>query len=102
MLWCVLAHFVAFLVDLATAARPTDRDKDLEIVLLRHQVRLLQRRHPRPPRPSLEKLTLVVLAAKLKCCSAGPHTRLGQALLVFRPEPYSSGIGSSCAASEPG
>ncbi len=49
MFWFVLTHIVAFLVDLATAPRRTDRDKDLQILLLQHQVRLLQRQRP-PPR----------------------------------------------------
>ena len=49
MCWFVLAHLVAFLVDLVAARRHPDRDKDLQILLLQHQVRLLQRRRP-PPR----------------------------------------------------
>ena len=49
MFWCMLAHLALFLVDLLAARRP-DRDKDLQILLLRHQVRLLQRQRPRPPR----------------------------------------------------
>ena len=51
MVWLVLAHVVSFIIDLlVVAARRPNRDVDLEI-LLRHQVRLLQRRQPRP-RPS--------------------------------------------------
>jgi hypothetical protein len=66
MLWFVLAHLVSFVVDLLVAAsQHPDRDKDLEILLLQHQVRLLQRRHPRARLSRWEKLTLAVLAAKL-------------------------------------
>ena len=66
MLWFVLAHFVAFLVDLVIGARQRGRDKDLQILVLQHQVRLLQRQRPRPPRLTRgEKLTLAVLAAAL-------------------------------------
>ncbi len=43
MCWFVLTHLVAFLVDLVTARRWPDHDKDLQILLLQHQVRLLQR-----------------------------------------------------------
>ena len=32
MFWCVLTHVVAFLVDLITTPRRTDRDKDLQIL----------------------------------------------------------------------
>ena len=47
--WFILAHFVAFLVDLLAAWRADARDKDVRILVLRHQVRLLPRRQPRPP-----------------------------------------------------
>ncbi len=64
-----------FVVDLIVGARRTEGAKDLEIALLRHQLRLLLRRAGRPQRLSRwEKLTLTVLAAKLgrsgkaSCC----------------------------------
>lgn len=66
MVWFVLAHLIAFLVDLVFCARQRDRDKDFQIMVLRHQVRLLQRQRPRLPRLGRsEKLTLAVLAAAL-------------------------------------
>lgn len=66
MFWFVFTHFVAFLVDLVLGMRPGNRDKDLQILVLRHQVRLLQRQRPRPPRITrAEKLTLAVLTAAL-------------------------------------
>ena len=74
MFWFCVAHFVAFLVDLVVGARRGDRDKDLQILVLRHQVRLLQRQRPRPPRLTRgEKLTLAVLAAALARLTAGPR-----------------------------
>ena len=87
MFWFVLAHFVAFLVDLAVGTRQRDRDKDLQILVLRHQVRLLQRQRPRPPRLTRgEKLTLAVLAAALARLTAGPRHQLDQYLLLFKPD----------------
>src|SRR5919199_6735710 len=87
MLWCVLLHLLGFLVDLLTPPRGTDRDKDLEILLLRHQLRLLQRERPRPPRLSRwEKVTRAVLTAKLAHLTAGPRGRLDQVLLLFKAE----------------
>ena len=87
MVWFLLLHLVRFLVDLVTVTRRTDRDKDVEILLLRHQLRLLQRERPRPPRLSRwEKLTLAVLTAKLTHLTAGPSARLDQILLLFKPE----------------
>jgi len=85
--WFVLAHFVAFFVDLAVGTRRGDRDKDLQILVLRHQVRLLQRRCPRPPRLTRgEKLTLAVLAAALARLTTGPRHQLDQYLLLFKPD----------------
>ncbi len=77
MVWFVLLHLLGFVVDLLTTTRRTDRDKDVEILLLRHQLRLLQRERPQPPRLSRwEKLTLAVLTAKLTHLTAGPRARL--------------------------
>ena len=41
MVWFALLHLLGFVVDLLTATRRTDRDKDVEILLVRHQLRLL-------------------------------------------------------------
>src|SRR6476620_10522527 len=80
-------HFVAFLVDLVVGTRPSNRDKDLQILVLRHQVRLLQRQRPRPPRLTRgEKLTLAVLAAALARPTTGARHQLDQYLLLFKPD----------------
>jgi hypothetical protein len=44
ILWAVLAHLAGFVVDLVGGARRTADAKDLEIALLRHQLRVLFRR----------------------------------------------------------
>jgi putative transposase len=85
--WFVLTHFVAFFVDVVGGTRPGNREKDLQILVLRHQVRLLQRQRPRPPRLTRgEKLTLAVLAAALARLTAGPRHQLDQHLLLFKPD----------------
>lgn len=87
MFWFVLAHLVAFLVDLIVGGRRYDRDKDLPILVLRQQVRLLQRQRHRPPRLTRgEKLTLAVLAAALARLTTGPRSRLDQYLLLCKPD----------------
>jgi len=87
MLWAVLTHPAGFRVDLVGGARRSEDAKDLEIALLRHQLRLLQRRSSRPPRLSRwEKRTLAVLVAKLGRLVAGARSRLASAVLLVQPE----------------
>ena len=87
MLWLVLAHVASFVVDLLVVRERDDRDKNPEILLLRHQVRLLQRHQSQPPRPfRWEKLILAVLAAKLAHLTTSPGRRLDQLVLLFKPE----------------
>ena len=87
MVWLVLMHLVGFLVDLLTSTRRTDDEKDFQILVLQHQLRLLQRERPQPRRLTRwEKLTLAVLTAKLAGITTGPRARLDQVLLLFKPE----------------
>src|ERR671932_1384659 len=86
MAWFLLAHMLALLVDLLAMGRRSADEKDLEIVLLRHELRLLQRRQPAPPRLARwEKLPLAVLAAKLAGAVAGGKARLRRSMLVVSP-----------------
>src|SRR5436190_21492630 len=84
MIWFVLMHLARLIVDLRGGAHGETEEKDLQIALLRHQVRLLQRRLPRPPRLSRwEKLTLAALTARL---THRPRAQLAQIMLLVRPE----------------
>jgi putative transposase len=85
MVWFVVMHLAGLIVDLIGGAHGEAEEKDLQIALLRHQVRLLQRRLPRPPRLSRwEKLTLAVLTARLARLT--DRTQLAQIMLLVRPE----------------
>ncbi len=86
MLFFLLAHTFSLLLDLLWLRRRPDHDKDLEILLLRQQLRTLQRKHPHAPRISRwEKLTLVVLVGKLTGLTSA-RARLGQVVLLFKPD----------------
>ena len=79
MIYFLLAHTFAFLLDVIAIAWRSDHEKDLEILLLRQQLHILQRKHPRPPRISRwEKLALAVLATKLTAVGGSARSRLGQ------------------------
>ncbi|HSH78364.1 MAG TPA: helix-turn-helix domain-containing protein [Herpetosiphonaceae bacterium] len=87
MIYFLLAHMFAFLLDLIAIAWRSDHEKDLEILLLRQQLHILQRKRPGPPRISRwEKLALAVLAAKLTAVGSSARSRMGQIVLVFKPE----------------
>ncbi len=87
MIYFVLAQILGVLLDLTATLRCSDQEKDLEILLLRQQLRILQRQHPHPPRISRwEKVALAVLAAKLTAAGSSVRHRLGQIVLVFKPE----------------
>ncbi len=65
----------------------SDHEKDVEILLLRQQLRILQRKQPHPPRLSRwEKLGLAVLTARLAAVNSQARTRLSQIVLLFKPE----------------
>lgn len=87
MTFMLFAHFFSTLLDFLHLFGRTDREKDLEILLLRQQVRILQRNRARPPRLSWwEKLPLTLLATKLVRGATNSRTRLSQSLLLFTPE----------------
>ena len=85
MFYSWLTLLVAFLVDLLSVQSKTSLAKDLEILALPHQLRLLQRQQKSKPRCSrFEKLLLAV--AKLKTLLEHGSNRLDHCLLVFKPE----------------
>ncbi len=87
MIFLLLAHAISWLLDLILLVGRSDHDKDVEILLLRQQLRILQRKQPRPPRISRwEKLALLVLARKLITLSNRARGKLGQVVLLFKPE----------------
>ncbi len=87
MIYSLLACTFAFLLDVAAVLRHSDPEKDLEILLLRQQLRILKRKHPRPPHLSRwDKLGLAVLAARLVVLSSTGRSRLAQVMRLFKPD----------------
>ena len=87
MIYFLIARIFAFRLDLIAIMCHADHEKDLAILLLRQQVRILQRKHPHPPRLSRwENLGLAVLTARLSAVSSHARTRLSQIVLLFKPE----------------
>jgi hypothetical protein len=87
MLYLLVTQVFAFLIDLVGLPRRTVRQKDLEILILRQQLRIMQRLHPTAPRISpWEKLGLALLAAKLAGLGPGGKSKLNEVMLLFKPQ----------------
>src|SRR5688500_5639257 len=87
MFYSCLALLIAFLVDFLSIQAQTSLDKDLVILVLRHQLRLLQRHQKSKSDCSrFEKLLLAILAAKLKTLFEHGSKRLDRCLLLLKPE----------------
>src|SRR5512143_959102 len=82
MIWSILAQLCWLGLDILSVLRQSEREQAIEVLLLRQQLRILERKQQRPPRISRwEKLTLAVLAARLK-----GRGRLNEGMLLFKPE----------------
>ena len=87
MLYPLFAQLVSLLLDLVATRRRSEQQKDLEILLLRQQLRIWQRHHPTAPHLSRwEQFGLAVLAAKCAALGRGAKTKLNQVLLLFKPD----------------
>jgi hypothetical protein len=87
MVWFILKHIFSTFCDLINIRQLTDQEKDLEILILRQQLSILQRKINHPIKPSrAEKLTLAVLTAKLKAVTERPTRQLQDIIRIFQPE----------------
>jgi putative transposase len=87
MVYCIFTHFLSFLLDVIMTACMSDRRKDLELLLLRQQLRILQRKQDHPRRLVRgEKLTLAILATKLIHLTTASRSQLAQIVVMFKPD----------------
>jgi hypothetical protein len=87
MLYSRLTFFLTLLLDLWTVRQAQTRDKDLEILLLRQQLRIVERRQKRGPQvPRWQKLPLAVLAALLLRTGAKSRETLDASAQLFKPD----------------
>jgi hypothetical protein len=87
MITKMLTILLSLALDLLAIFKVTDSDKDLEIILLRQQVRILQRKVKTTPRiTDPERMVLATLTDKFKCAKTGTRQRLDQVIMIFKPE----------------
>ena len=87
MVWFILSYLFSTLISLMSIGRLSQQDKDLEILLLRRQLAIMERKLDKPVRPNrAEKLTLAVLTARLKKVTQRPASELRDVIRIFQPE----------------
>jgi hypothetical protein len=75
--WFILAQLFSTLIQLIGIGWMSDQEKNVELMILRYQLDMAERKLQRPVRPSrAEKVTLAVLVARLKRCSQRPSSQL--------------------------
>jgi hypothetical protein len=98
--WFVLAHIFSTILSLLQVRRLSDKDKDMEIVILRHQLAVMTRLHAKPVKPNrAEKMTLAMLTKKLKQSTNRSTGQLRDVIRIIQPDTVlrwlSSGIGAA-------
>lgn len=87
MVWAVVRQVYSTLLELSQIGRLSDQEKDLEILVLRKQLVMLERQLDKPMRLSrAERLTLAVIGAKLKVVSGRSVKQLRDVIRIVQPE----------------
>ena len=86
MIWSAVAHVFSLLLELVQICRMSDLDKDLEILVLRYQLGIVDRKLNRTIKPNrIEKLTLAVLVNRIKSAANRSTNELRSSLRLFSP-----------------
>lgn len=87
MRWFLIGHIFSILLSLIRVTRLSENDKDLEIIILRHQLDVMVRKQQQPIRTNrAEKVTLALLTAQLKKNTNRTVRQLGEVIRIVRPE----------------
>ncbi len=86
MIWFMVMQVVSTLIELVRLGRQSESDKDLEILLLRRQLAIYERRQKQARHLSRsEKLPLVVLNTKLKARTGRTIKAMGAVIRIVKP-----------------
>src|SRR5260221_2083103 len=87
MIWLVVMQVISTLVECLLLEEKSEREKDLEILLLRRQLAILDRQRGKPIHILRgEKVTLVVLTARLRPVTGSTSTQPRKVIRGFQPE----------------
>ena len=85
--WFILAKLFTVLISLVHLGHLSEPEKDLEILLLRQQISILLRNHDQPVHTTrFEKLTLAVIASRLKELTHRSARQMEEFIQIFQPE----------------
>lgn len=87
MRWYILANIFKVFLTLFRLGFHSDQEKDLEILILRHQLNILERKHNQIVRADrVDRMLLSVLADRLKLVSGRSTSKLFDIIRIFQPE----------------
>jgi hypothetical protein len=87
MVWSILAHIFSTILSSIQVSRLSDKDKDLEVIVLRHQLAVMTRLHAKPVKPNrAEKMTLAVVTKKLRQSRNHSTNQLRRVIRIVQPE----------------
>ncbi|MCL4872138.1 MAG: integrase core domain-containing protein [Anaerolineae bacterium] len=87
MVWFLVSQIFSTLIALIQIGRMSESDKDLEIMVLRYQLGIAERKLKKPVRANrAERLTLAVLAGRLKQQTGRPANQFRQLIRLVQPE----------------
>jgi hypothetical protein len=87
MVYWIILHFLQFVLDVITVSHLSEREKDVQILLLRQQLRIVERKQPHAPRlPRWQKLILALLAGWLQRQGKAGQAKLREVSLLFQPQ----------------
>ncbi|MBN1201898.1 MAG: helix-turn-helix domain-containing protein [Anaerolineae bacterium] len=87
MFFQVVMFVWQFVLDLVAVLGMTDNEKDLEIMLLRQQLRIVERKQARGPQiPRWQKVPIAALAVRLKDKANNAREALAASVRLFKPE----------------
>ena len=86
MVFRVVLFLWEFLMDVLAVSRLSDDEKELELLLLRQQLRIVERKQERGPQiPRWQKVPLAMLAVRLKERARNGKSALEASVRLFRP-----------------
>jgi putative transposase len=87
MFFRVMMFVWEFVLDLVAVLGMTDDEKDLEILLLRHQLRIVERKQPHGPQIARwQKAPLAALAVRMKDKASNAREALAEGMRLFKPD----------------